>query len=60
MQKCSIPLYCGIKIYGSHAVMPKVPDKNTMELCVLGLTIICLLDVKAYKHMREDFTRVIL
>ena len=36
--------------------MPKVPDKNMMEWSMLGPTIICLLDIKAYKHVREDFT----
>jgi hypothetical protein len=56
VQKCSIPLYCGIKIYGSYAVMPKIPDKNMMEWGILGATIMCLLDIKAYKHMTEDFT----
>lgn len=56
MQKCNIPVYCGIKIYGSYAVMPKITDKNMMEQGMLGDTIICLLDIKAYKHMRDDFT----
>ena len=86
MQKCSIPLNCGIKICGSYAVIPQIPDKKMMEWGMLDATIICLLDinflntklnpichllallgshhilhvtrirVKAYKHMKEDFT----
>jgi hypothetical protein len=36
--------------------MAKIPDKNVMEWGMLGTTVICLLDIKAYKHMREDFT----
>jgi len=56
VQKCSIPFYCCIKMYGGYAVMPKIPDKNMMEWGMLGSTVICLLDIKAYKHMREDFT----
>jgi len=36
--------------------MAKIPDKNMMEWGMLGTTIICLLDIEAYKRMREDLT----
>jgi hypothetical protein len=51
VQKSSIPLYCGIKIYGSYAVMPKIPDKNMMKCGMLDATFICLLDISKWERI---------
>jgi hypothetical protein len=56
---CSSVAFLSIVVFKSIAVMAKIPDKNMMEWGMLGTTIICLLGIKAYKHMREDYTLTI-